>query len=194
MALDVLVPQMGESVLEGTILEWKVKIGDSVKLNQPLVELMTDKVNIEIPAEAEGILTHQFAKEGDVVPVGTRIAVIDDGKGPAVTVEKPKKRRTESNPGGSASNRSSAEKEAGNCRHRRDRQRENVTESQNADSGILARSICYHAHRQRGAEPGRGHHRRPALRASRPGACAGPLRDQQAQAHQEASVVPDYSR
>lgn len=87
MALDVLVPQMGESVLEGTILEWKVKIGDPVKLNQPLVELMTDKVNVEIPAEAEGILTHQFAKEGDVVPVGTRIAVIDDGKGaPAAAV------------------------------------------------------------------------------------------------------------
>jgi multidrug efflux pump subunit AcrA (membrane-fusion protein) len=42
MALDVLVPQMGESVLEGTILEWKVKVGDKVKLNQPLVELMTD--------------------------------------------------------------------------------------------------------------------------------------------------------
>ncbi|MEW6411543.1 MAG: dihydrolipoamide acetyltransferase family protein [Candidatus Zixiibacteriota bacterium] len=83
MALDVLVPQMGESVLEGTILEWKVKIGDPVKLNQPLVELMTDKVNVEIPAEAEGTLTHQFAKEGDVVPVGTRIAVIDDGKGEA---------------------------------------------------------------------------------------------------------------
>jgi pyruvate/2-oxoglutarate dehydrogenase complex dihydrolipoamide acyltransferase (E2) component len=79
MALDVLVPQMGESVLEGTILEWKVKIGDKVKLNQPLVELMTDKVNVEIPAEVAGILTQQLAKEGDVVPVGTRIAVIDDG-------------------------------------------------------------------------------------------------------------------
>jgi len=87
MALDVLVPQMGESVLEGTILEWKVKIGEQVKLNQPLVELMTDKVNVEIPAEAEGILTHQFAKEGDVVPVGTRIAVIDDGKGAPSKVE-----------------------------------------------------------------------------------------------------------
>jgi len=87
MALDVLVPQMGESVLEGTILEWKVKVGDQVKLNQPLVELMTDKVNVEIPAEVEGILTHQFAKEGDVVPVGTRIAVIDDGKGAPARVE-----------------------------------------------------------------------------------------------------------
>jgi len=81
MVQDVLVPQMGESVLEGTILEWKVKIGDKVKNNQALVELMTDKVNVEIPAETDGILTGQFAKEGDVVPVGTRIATIDDGKG-----------------------------------------------------------------------------------------------------------------
>lgn len=81
MAVDVLVPQMGESVLEGTILEWKVKIGDRVEINQPLVELMTDKVNVEIPAEAAGVLTAQLAKTGDVVPVGTRIAVIEDGKG-----------------------------------------------------------------------------------------------------------------
>ncbi len=79
MALDVLVPQMGESVLEGTILEWKIKVGDKVILNQPLVELMTDKVNIEIPAEVAGIITHLYVKEGEVVPVGARIAVIDDG-------------------------------------------------------------------------------------------------------------------
>jgi pyruvate/2-oxoglutarate dehydrogenase complex dihydrolipoamide acyltransferase (E2) component len=83
MATDVLVPQMGESVLEGTILEWKVKIGDHVNLNQPLVELMTDKVNVEIPAEAEGVITQILAEPGQVVPVGTRIAIID-GKGGAV--------------------------------------------------------------------------------------------------------------
>ncbi|MCP4684931.1 MAG: 2-oxo acid dehydrogenase subunit E2 [bacterium] len=80
MIQDVLVPQMGESVLEGTILEWKVQVGDKVENNQPLVELMTDKVNVEIPAETDGVLTAQFAKEGDVVPVGTRVATIDDGK------------------------------------------------------------------------------------------------------------------
>jgi len=80
MVQDVLVPQMGESVLEGTVLEWKVKVGDTVELNQPLVELMTDKVNVEIPAESAGTLTHQFAKEGDVVPVGAKIASIDDGQ------------------------------------------------------------------------------------------------------------------
>ncbi|HDL01053.1 MAG TPA: 2-oxo acid dehydrogenase subunit E2 [candidate division Zixibacteria bacterium] len=94
MALDVLVPQMGESVLEGTILEWKVKVGDKIKLNQPLVELMTDKVNIEIPAEAEGIITHLYVKEGDVVPVGTRIAVIDDGSGDSAPASKPEKEST----------------------------------------------------------------------------------------------------
>jgi pyruvate/2-oxoglutarate dehydrogenase complex dihydrolipoamide acyltransferase (E2) component len=85
MARDVLVPQMGESVLEGTILEWKVKVGDKVERDQPLVELMTDKVNVEIPSEAAGTLTQILAKEGDVVPVGTRIAVIDDGKGEPAT-------------------------------------------------------------------------------------------------------------
>lgn len=80
MVSDVLVPQMGESVLEGTILEWKVKVGDKVEVNQPLVELMTDKVNVEIPAETAGVLTQQFAEVGEVVPVGSRIATIDDGK------------------------------------------------------------------------------------------------------------------
>ena len=89
MVTDVLVPQMGESVLEGTILEWKVKIGDKIVVNQPLVELMTDKVNVEIPAETAGILTAQFAKVGDVVPVGTRIATVDDGKGAGSAVSPP---------------------------------------------------------------------------------------------------------
>jgi pyruvate/2-oxoglutarate dehydrogenase complex dihydrolipoamide acyltransferase (E2) component len=90
MVTDVLVPQMGESVLEGTILEWKVKVGDKIEINQPLVELMTDKVNVEIPAEGAGILTALFVKVGEVVPVGTRIATIDDGQGAgAAAVSKP---------------------------------------------------------------------------------------------------------
>ena len=84
MAVEVVVPQMGESVLEGTILEWKVKIGDKIELNQALVELMTDKVNIEIPSEVNGILKEILVKEGEVVAVGARIAVIDDGSGDAV--------------------------------------------------------------------------------------------------------------
>ena len=89
MVQDVVVPQMGESVLEGTVLEWKVKVGDAVSLNQPLVELMTDKVNVEIPAEVAGTLTHQFAQEGDVVPVGAKIATIDDGQAGSVAAVAP---------------------------------------------------------------------------------------------------------
>ncbi len=84
MAAEVVVPQMGESVLEGTIIEWKVKVGDKVELNQPLVELMTDKVNIEIPSEVSGIVKEILVKEGTVVPVGTRIAIIDDGSSKVV--------------------------------------------------------------------------------------------------------------
>ncbi len=103
MPVDVLVPQMGESVLEGTVLGWKVKVGDQVKRDQPLVELMTDKVNVEIPAEVEGVLTHQYAKEGDVVPVGTRIATIDDGSASAVVEGPAPKRPAESKPAKRAS-------------------------------------------------------------------------------------------
>jgi 2-oxoglutarate dehydrogenase E2 component (dihydrolipoamide succinyltransferase) len=85
MAAEVVVPQMGESVLEGTILEWKVKVGDKVELNQPLVELMTDKVNIEIPSEVAGVIKEILVKEGTVVPVGTRIAIIDDGSATVIS-------------------------------------------------------------------------------------------------------------
>lgn len=95
MAAEVLVPQMGESVLEGTILEWKVKVGDKVELNQPLVELMTDKVNIEIPAEVSGTIKEILVKEGEVVPVGARIAVIDDGSGTEVKTAAPEKKEAE---------------------------------------------------------------------------------------------------
>lgn len=90
MATDVVVPQMGESVLEGTILEWKVKLGDKVALNQGLVELMTDKVNVEIPAEASGTIAGIFANTGQVVRVGAKIAVIDDGgAAPVMTASAP---------------------------------------------------------------------------------------------------------
>ncbi len=80
MNIEVLVPQMGESVLEGTILEWKVKVGEKVSVNQSLVELMTDKVNVEIPSEFDGILTAQLVAEGEVVAVGAAVCTIDDGK------------------------------------------------------------------------------------------------------------------
>lgn len=76
MAFEVVVPQMGESVLEGTIVEWKVAEGDRVKRDQPLVEIMTDKVNVEIPSEVEGTIEKILVEPGEVVQVGKKICTI----------------------------------------------------------------------------------------------------------------------
>ena len=76
MATNIVVPQMGESVLEGTIVEWKVAEGDKVEKDQPLVELATDKVNVEIPSEISGIVGKLMAQPGETVRVGAIVAVI----------------------------------------------------------------------------------------------------------------------
>jgi len=76
MAQSLKVPQMGESVVEGTINKWFVEVGDPIKKDQPIVELLTDKVNVEVPADADGVLLEIKAKVGDVVAVGQDIAVI----------------------------------------------------------------------------------------------------------------------
>ncbi len=76
MATDIIVPQMGESVLEGTIVEWKVAEGDKVTKDQPLVELATDKINIEIPSEVSGVIGKLLAAPGETVQVGAKVAVI----------------------------------------------------------------------------------------------------------------------
>ena len=89
MAFEVVVPQMGESVLEGTIVEWKIAVGDKVKVNQPLVEIMTDKVNVEIPSEVEGTIEEILVEPNEVVPVGRIICKIAvEGEIPAKASEK----------------------------------------------------------------------------------------------------------
>src|ERR1700730_6914105 len=72
----IVMPQLGESVTEGTIGKWFKKVGDSVEKYEPLAEVMTDKVNAEIPSEFTGILTEILIAEGKTVPVGTQLAVI----------------------------------------------------------------------------------------------------------------------
>ena len=94
MAFEVIVPQMGESVLEGTIVEWKVSEGDKVKVNQPLVEIMTDKVNVEIPSEVDGIIEKLLVKSGDIVPVGKVICTITASGSVPAAKEEPKKAET----------------------------------------------------------------------------------------------------
>jgi pyruvate dehydrogenase E2 component (dihydrolipoamide acetyltransferase) len=76
MASDVLMPQMGESIAEGTIVRWIKKVGDSVDRDEPLFEISTDKVDAEIPSPAAGVLTEIRAREGETVPVNSVVAII----------------------------------------------------------------------------------------------------------------------
>ena len=78
MAIEVAMPQMGESVVEGTVTKWLVREGDVVKEDQPLCEISTDKVDTEIPSPGAGRIAKIIAQEGQVVPVGGQLAIIDD--------------------------------------------------------------------------------------------------------------------
>jgi 2-oxoglutarate dehydrogenase E1 component len=77
--IDVVTPAAGESVTEGTILEWHVKVGDFIKADDTIVEISTDKVDVELPAPASGTVTELLAQEGDTVTVGQVIARIAVG-------------------------------------------------------------------------------------------------------------------
>ncbi|GFG95504.1 2-oxoglutarate dehydrogenase, E2 component, dihydrolipoamide succinyltransferase [Mycobacterium timonense] len=79
MAFSVQMPALGESVTEGTVTRWLKQEGDTVELDEPLVEVSTDKVDTEIPSPAAGILTKIVAQEDDTVEVGGELAVIGDG-------------------------------------------------------------------------------------------------------------------
>ncbi|MBO0798515.1 MAG: 2-oxo acid dehydrogenase subunit E2, partial [Blastocatellia bacterium] len=74
MATDVLMPQMGESIAEGTIVKWLKKVGDSVQRDEPLLEISTDKVDAEIPSPGAGVLLEILANEGDTIAVNAVIA------------------------------------------------------------------------------------------------------------------------
>src|SRR5689334_16604736 len=92
MATDVAMPQMGESIAEGTIVRWIKKVGDKVDRDEPLFEISTDKVDAEIPSPAAGVLAEIRAKEGETVPVNSVVAVIGSGSaaaaGPAAPADK----------------------------------------------------------------------------------------------------------
>ena len=78
--ISVTLPEMGESVTEGSIVEWRRKPGEFVAEGDPLVEVTTDKVDVEVPATASGVLTQILAHEGDTVAVGAVLAEIDTSK------------------------------------------------------------------------------------------------------------------
>ncbi len=84
MAVDVIMPQMGESIFEGTITKWLKKAGDKIERDEPLFEISTDKVDAEIPSPSAGVLKEIKVNEGQTVPIQTVVAVIDaDGAGAA---------------------------------------------------------------------------------------------------------------
>ena len=94
MAKDVIMPQMGESLAEGTITKWLKKVGDRVERDEPLFEISTDKVDAEIPAPSTGTLSEIVAGEGETVPVNAVVARIAAEGEAAPAAEKPKTEAT----------------------------------------------------------------------------------------------------
>ena len=77
--VDLVMPKMGESIMEATILKWHKNVGDSVKMDETVLEIATDKVDSEVPSTAEGTIAEILFKENDVVPVGTIIVRVNSG-------------------------------------------------------------------------------------------------------------------
>ena len=101
MAFDFYMPDIGEGVVEGEIVGWKVKEGDTVKLDQPIVEVMTDKATVELPSPRAGVIKKINYKDGEICPVGKVLVVIEEAgaaaaagngngkKPPAMIVDEP---------------------------------------------------------------------------------------------------------
>src|SRR5580704_2071958 len=86
---DVVMPQMGESIVEGTLTKWLKKPGDHVERDEPLFEISTDKVDTEIPSPAAGTLSEVLVEEGKTVGINTVVARIDEGGGAAAAPAAP---------------------------------------------------------------------------------------------------------
>ena len=88
MIVDIVMPKMGESITEGTIIEWRKKVGDAIKMDEIILEIGTDKVDSEIPSSTDGVLIEIIGKPNDVMEVGAVIARVEtDSK--ASVIEKP---------------------------------------------------------------------------------------------------------
>src|SRR5437868_10800626 len=79
--VDIIMPQMGESIAEGTLSKWLKKVGEEVKRDEPIFEISTDKVDAEIPAPAAGVIAEILVKEGETVAVQTVVARLETEKG-----------------------------------------------------------------------------------------------------------------
>src|SRR5918995_6616744 len=88
-AVDVVMPQMGVSVSEGTITKWLKQEGEEIQADESLLEISTDKVDTEVPSPASGVVTQILVQEGETVEVGTKLAVIGGEAGGAAQAEAP---------------------------------------------------------------------------------------------------------
>src|SRR5580693_9529419 len=86
MSVSVVMPQLGESVTEGTVTRWLKKEGEHVTADEPLLEVSTDKVDTEIPSPASGILRGIAVDEDETVAVGAQLAMIEDSDSPTAAV------------------------------------------------------------------------------------------------------------
>ena len=98
MPTEVVMPQMGESIAEGTITKWLVKVGDKVERDQPLFEISTDKVDAEIPSPAAGVLLEIRNQEGETVPVNQVVALIGAEGRPGRPPSRPPRHRRKRRP------------------------------------------------------------------------------------------------
>jgi 2-oxoglutarate dehydrogenase E2 component (dihydrolipoamide succinyltransferase) len=114
MATDIKVPTLGESVTEATIGKWFKKVGDAIAADEPLVELETDKVTIEVPAPAAGTLSEITVKEGETVGVGALLGQIGEGgaKQAAAPATKPEAVAQAAGSAGAATSKEAAAKTA----------------------------------------------------------------------------------
>ena len=89
------MPQLGETVSEGTIAAWHVKVGDQVKKDQPLMDVETDKASIEVPSPVDGTISQVLVAQGETVDVGIVLAVIDDGSAEIALADSQKEKISE---------------------------------------------------------------------------------------------------
>ena len=82
MSIEIKVPALGESVVEATVARWLKKTGDAVAVDEPVVELETDKVTLEVPSSVSGVLQDQVVSEGDTVEVDALLALVEEGAAP----------------------------------------------------------------------------------------------------------------
>ena len=80
MTIVLLVPALGESVVEATVAKWMKSSGDNIKVDEPIIELETEKVTLEVPSPVSGVLSEIIANEGDTVGVGALLGKLTEGK------------------------------------------------------------------------------------------------------------------